>query len=116
MSRITDVLVLLSLDETWVEENETELVEEVESAALEAVNSWLRREYNVSLVNLSEHAFPAGDKAMQALVYGGAFNRLDEEEFLQVVRTQNWVAPDDVQILMKSEGESRFTLYTIPTD
>jgi len=114
MSWITDVLLLAGTEEIWgIEDDEGNEIEP-ETNPFEEINRWLQSQgVAVGLVDLSHHAFRAGNKAMQALVYGGAFNFLDEDGFLKVVRQQRWLSPHNVQLLMKSEMEERFTMYEI---
>ena len=107
----TDILLLLSLDETCVEDDEE--LREIESEALTQVNGWLNKNGYGQLINLSDHAFKAGNRAMLALVFGGAFNRLDDEVFVEIVAKQNWLSRPNVQLFIKCEGEERFKFVDI---
>jgi len=114
VSWVTDVVLLLNLDEFWFESDENDdEPEEIESESLRLVNEWLQERNHGHLVDLSAHAFNAGNKAMQSAVFGGAFNKLEEEEFIEFVLRQSWVSPSDVQLLVKSESERRFTIFSV---
>jgi hypothetical protein len=109
MSWVTDVLLLTGLQEGFDENFET--LEEI--PAIKAINVWLEQNEFGTLDELHEHVL-GGGKAMQALVYGGAFNFLRIEEFIRLVRAQPWQEPDNVQLLLKNEDEGRFRLYDFP--
>ena len=107
MSWVTDVLLTFSLEELYDEDGE-----EVESIiALDTINSWLKEESKGVLHNLDQYA--GNGKAMQACVYGGAFNFLKIDEFIKVVKEQPWRSPENVQSLLKDEQEERFTMCTL---
>jgi len=117
MSVVTDVVLLFSLDETSSDEdheNSDELPEEVEAEALNNVNIWLHRHGYGRLVSLAEATFQAGDKAMQSSLHAGAFNRLDEPAFVEIVLGQPWRSPADVQLLIKGEFDTRYTMHSVP--
>jgi hypothetical protein len=113
MSWVTDVLLLFSLEEVYEVNEAAETCEETESEALTGVNAWLHEQGYGRLVNLGEHASRAGDRAMQAEVYGGAFNFLDVPAFIGCVQEQKWRSPGNVQLLLQEEQERRFTLYEL---
>ena len=50
---------------------------------------------------------------MQACVYGGAFNFLDVDEFIEFVKVQAWREPQNVQLLIQGEEDEHFTIYTL---
>ena len=111
MSWVTDVLILLNLEEVYHVDEEQDTCEYVESEALAGVNAWLREQGYGQLVKLDRHAFAAGERAMQAEVHGGAFNYLDIPAFVACVQQQRWRASAYVQLLLKDEQEQRFTVY-----
>ncbi|MEH2207720.1 MAG: hypothetical protein V7K53_27235 [Nostoc sp.] len=87
--------------------------EEFESIpGLENINLWLQENGKGVLDNLNEHV-SSGGKAMQARVYGGAFNFLKVDEFIEVVKAQSWRELENVQLLIQDEQEERFTIYTL---
>ena len=78
---------------------------------LDNINAWLKENGYGELVDIGE--FAGGGKAMQSNVYGGAYNFLKIDEFIKLVKNQQWCEPENVQLLMQDEQESRFTLHTI---
>ncbi|MBW4472359.1 MAG: hypothetical protein KME45_18595 [Stenomitos rutilans HA7619-LM2] len=105
---MVDVLLIFSLDEVC--DDECEAFEEV--VPLNAVNAWLAEYRFTSLVNLDQYVNTG--KAMTACVYGGAYNFLKIDEFIEVVREQPWREPNAVQLLIKhGPDDERFTMYTL---
>ncbi|GAA6623094.1 hypothetical protein [Scytonema sp. NUACC26] len=108
MSWVTDVLLVFNLGELYDDQDEP--LEEV--FPLNNINAWLQKHRKGTLDNLNEHV-SSGGKAMQACVYGGAFNFLKIDEFIEVVKLQPWKEPQNVQLLIHDEEDERFTLYTL---
>jgi hypothetical protein len=106
MSYVTDVLLLFSLEENLVE---GELL--AEAPVIEGINSWLDERDFAGLENLSAHA--GVEKAMQANVYGGAYNYFDVGGFVECLRGQSWRAPQSVQLLVKGEEDGKFSLLSL---
>jgi hypothetical protein len=102
MSWVTDVVLFYGLEEDEADEDGV-------SPCLAGINRWLREHDHQELVNVDEHL--SVGKPMQANVWGGAFNFLNIEKFLESVKAQTWQAPENVQIMVKDEEEARFTLY-----
>lgn len=110
MSWVTDVILIFGVGEEYDEKED--LIEPV--PALENINAWLEQGDYGQLLNIGAEA--GGDKFMQANVYGGAFNFLKIDEFIQMVREQPWREPENVQLLIQDEDETRFTLHTIASE
>jgi len=108
MSWVTDVILCLSVEERF--QDHSDFSESCES--LDKINAWLGEHEQGKLDELSEHVV-SGGKAMQAFVYGGAFNFLDVEDFIKVVLSQEWKMPQAVQLLVKKEEDEAFTMHTI---
>jgi hypothetical protein len=101
MSYITDVLLLFP----------SYGVDDDNGVALDNINSWIKENSTGILKNLNMHA--GGSKSMQACVYGGAFNYLKVDKFIQVVKNQSWENREHVQLLLKNEEEDHFTMHTL---
>lgn len=114
MSVVTDVILLLNADEIYLEESEESLPDEIESEGLKAVNAWLAERGYGELFPLSKMAIAPDRHSMQALVYGGAYNHLDDDEFAEFVSKQQWRSPQNVQLLLKHEFEEKFSLHIVP--
>lgn len=61
------------------------------------------------LAQVDEHA--GGSHAIQADVWMGAYNYLDEEEALKVFYSLVWEDPNEIQLLMKYEDWDRFKVF-----
>ena len=110
MSWVTDALLILGLQECF--DDDFEVVADIPSLA--AINAWLE-DHDFGTFDRLDEQVTGGGKAMQALVYGGAFNHLARnlDEFLRVVAAQPWRVPEEVQLLLKDEEEGRFGLFEI---
>jgi len=110
MSWITDALLILGQLEGF--DDDYEIV--VEIPGMKAINGWLQEHDFGTFDRLDEH-IAGGGKAMQALVYGGAFNYLvrNLDEFLRIIAVQPWRVPEEVQLFLKDEDEGRFILFEI---
>lgn len=102
MSRVTDVILTASLQE---EPGETRTY-----PAVEELNTWLRERRFGELKEVSEAA--GGTRAMQALVFLGAFNYLDLSEFVEAVKAAPWRDSEGIALFVKQEEEWRFTDVT----
>jgi hypothetical protein len=105
MSWVTDVLLIFSLAEVFYEDDGEEMgLKNV--PALENINAWLQKNGKGILDNLDEYVISSG-KGMQARVYGGAFNFLKIDEFIEVVKAQSWRKRKNVQLLIQVEQKER---------
>lgn len=107
MSNVTDIILSCSRSEEYREDGE-----EDRYACIEAINTWLEERDFPPLRDMTNAA--GGDKYMQAVVYGGAFNYLPEEELIRVVWSQPWVDRQAVRLLVQSEEETAFRVLYAP--
>lgn len=108
MSWVTDILLIFNVKELYDADHK----ELAEVPALRGIQSWFEEKGRLMLDNLDQHAI-SGGKVMQACVYGGAYNFLEIKEFIEVVKSQPWQEPENVQLLIQDEEEPRFTLHTL---
>ena len=80
MSYVTDLLLLFSLEEYIFEYESPD-----DCAPMIEIQQWLEQREFSPLVNLSELA--STEKAMQAVVYGGALNYFDIRTFALFLRS-----------------------------
>jgi hypothetical protein len=111
LSWTATVLVLCDLSENYptgeaLNENFVELPPPI----LE-INSWLLENEQDPLKSFSE-SIEQGHVA-GANLYGTVLNHGELDKLVSFIRGLKWVAPQDVQILIKDENESHFTLHTI---
>ncbi len=112
MSWVTDVILIFNIAEEY--SNDMELLDSI--PALDNINAWLEENDYGKLVDIGKFAFTGGGKAMQANVYGGAFNFLKIDEFVKLVKVQQWCEPENVQLLIQDEQDSKFTLHAITSN
>ncbi len=107
MSWVTDVILLFSLEEDYDEE----MGSLGEEAPINYINDWLEdNEYG----QLFPPPFEAGNgKMLGSNIWVGAFNNLDVEEFISILKVVKWQAPENVQILVKGEESPKFTLIQL---
>jgi hypothetical protein len=108
MSYVTNVLLLFSLEENLIEGEFRE-----KAPVIGGVNGWLEEHAFAGMENLSVHA--GREKAMQANIYGGAYNYFDVDEFAEFLKEQSWRAPHSVQLLVKCEEDGKFSLRSLFT-
>jgi len=99
MSQVTDIILCCSLTEEMGDDNFPPIMR---------INAWLESENKGSLSHLNRAM--GGHKAMQADVFGGAFNYLDIERFISIVCDAGWENPSFVQVLIKGEDDELFGL------
>jgi hypothetical protein len=108
MSWVTDILLIFTLQEIYSEED----LEEQDLPALQNINSWLKENNQTTLDNLAIHTVSSA-KSMQSCIHGGAFNYLKVHEFIEIVKSQEWLYPQGVQLLIKEEQDEIFTMYKL---
>ena len=108
MSWVTDVLLTVNLEERF--DDDYNALESCE--ALDTINAWLEKNEQGKLDELSIHV-QSGGKAMQAHVYGGAFNSMKIDDFVTLVLSQTWKRPESVMLLTKDEEQDVFTVHQI---
>jgi len=107
MSWVTDILLLAGLEEQFPKSGDMPK----QPPAIAAVNKWLKSNQWAALIRLDERIGLHTESAFQACAYGGALNNLDIKEFLRAVAEQKWEAPTKVLLLLKNEGDKKFTVY-----
>ena len=76
------------------------------------IHEWLVNECEYGPTRLD--CLTEGGKAMEATVYGGGFNYLDVQSFLEFARSLSWDSPENVQIFIQKQHDDIFTVYTVP--
>jgi hypothetical protein len=94
MSWVTDVLLVFSLQEVY----SREYLKEQNLPTLQNINRWLEKHNQTALDNLAIHTI-SSPKSMQSCIYGGAFNYLKLDEFIEIVHSQKWSHRKGVQLL-----------------
>jgi hypothetical protein len=78
------------------------------------INQWLNDHGHGAFgeeINVGNIA--GGDRGFEANVYAGAFNHLNDSDFIAFVLTRQWHRPENVQLFVKRQEESKFTLYEV---
>jgi len=108
MSWVTDVVLFCSTNENYDDLVNLDGYRELPKAIAE-INAWLEEHKHNPLLAFSE--LDGSEKAMQANVYGGAFNFLKIDPFIEAVMNAKWNTPESVQLMIKDEEENWFTLH-----
>lgn len=103
MSVITNVILIHSGSEDYIEQ----VGFPDHYPIVDAVNSWLFERRHAPLCRLDQYA--GGGKVFTESVYLGAFNHLDVDGLVELVRSLPWRYPESVQLLVKGEDDIRFT-------
>ena len=86
---------------------------EDEDAKIKEVNAFFGEREN-PLVGLREQPLPrgwyGGSKYLECNIYVGAFNYLDLVRFLKHINSIQWDEPQDVQLFVKEQNDTRFKL------
>lgn len=107
MNRVTNLILSFS-------------VAEDEEARLTEVNSFHYRHLQLDLVSVDYNkdwekrtAWYGGTKFLEARLYVGALNHFDTQAFLDYLKQLTWEEPEDVQLIVKEEGDTKFNLLSI---
>lgn len=79
--------------------------------AVNEINAWLRERGKGELTHLNGNE--GGRKAWEVDVFGGAFNWLPIDEFIQAVSAANWQNRDKVQLFIKGQYDEVFGLLNL---
>lgn len=80
-------------------------------AALRKINAWLRRRHFEALSDLNSAS--NGNLGSNAVLFGGCYNYLDVEAFIEFVGQQDWKHSDDVQVLFWDDNASKCSLIEV---
>lgn len=108
MGWVMTVMVSFSDEELW----EDEETYRDNCPSLDNINAWLQSskdEYG-PLTDLVPCA-KGNAVGMSANLYGGGFKHFDDEGFFEIVKSQDWNDPDNLQVFLKDEEDQKFTVY-----
>jgi hypothetical protein len=107
MSRVTNLILSFSTGEN-------------EEKCMSVVNSYQYRNITLNLVSIDYnknvekgYCWYGGTKFMEANLYVGAFNHFDLDDFVAFLKTVKWEEPEDVQLIVKEEWETKFRIIEI---
>jgi len=92
--------------------NVTSVMINTHSDAISAVVEWFESQY--SAIGIISNAKEwAGNKHVQATIWGGAYNYLSLGDFLTAVATAPWSDFDKIglQVFVKEENDASFAVY-----
>lgn len=107
MSWYNTVVLSFSCDEFEDEGDESNH----DCAALRKINGWLRQRHFEPLTDLNSAR--TGKLGSNAVLFGGCYNYLDVDGFIEFVGQQNWNHSDDVQVLFWDDNASKCTLIAV---
>src|SRR6478672_5243959 len=108
MSWYNTVVLSFSCDEFEDEEDESRH----DCAPLRRINSWLKNHGYSKLSDLN--SYRNGKLGSNAVLFGGCYNYLDVDAYLEVVGQQEWKHRDDVQVLFWDDNDSKCSLLALP--
>lgn len=112
MSYVTDIILIVDiLEEENKETGEYRLVKRLNAEMARIHPSQAGPDWPM-FVRVDKTS--GGGKVMQASVFQAAINFLDEVAFWELLRSIPWEHPENLQIVMKRENETLFTLYHLP--
>lgn len=82
--------------------------------ALERLNAWLASEKKGKLHLVDQYG--TNQKGMECFVAIGAFNFLDVEGFMKAFREADWLDPDTIQLMFKSQEDDVFREHRVTSD
>ncbi len=97
MSVVTSIILTTSLSEE----------DGLYCPAVEELNEWMRANRYGEFKRVDGYA--GGNKAVQAVVFMGAFNYLNMDKFAEVFRRVNWEDLDSVKLFVQYEEETCFS-------
>lgn len=110
MSHVASVLLIFSgAEESYEEETPSGWIDRY--PLVDEINAWLTEQGKGVLTDLADHA--GGNKHMQINVWGGAFNYLDLDGFLQHVASRRWEEPEHVTLLWNDEHDEGVTVKSV---
>ena len=107
MSWYNSIVLTFASDE--FEEDGDETIETC--PALRAINHWLKRQEYPALKNMNPQE--RGPLGTNAVLFGGCYNKLDVEAFVDMVAEQSWKRISDVQILLWDDNASAFEVIRL---
>jgi hypothetical protein len=107
MSWYNSVVLSFACDE--FEEKGDETIETCQ--ALRTINRWLKRHEYPPLENMNPQA--RGLLGSNAVLFGGCYNKLDVDAWVEVVAEQSWKSVADVQILLWDDNASAFEVIRL---
>lgn len=121
MSLVTNVILSIGICENTCKDVEPEIVPYgllraivSEYELVREINQWLNDHGHGAFgEQITAGNVSGGDKGFEATVYVGAFNYLEVSEFIEFVLTRPWHSPEEVQLFVKRQEESKFAVYGI---
>lgn len=102
MSVVTNVILAFNVTEEMYEYGDVDVYPNMKT-----INAWLTEKvYGDFGKDVDEVA--GGKKHLETKLYTAAFNYLNLDEFVSFIRGLKWNEPDNVQILVKEQGDDKF--------
>lgn len=102
MSNVTNVILHISILEEWDENAPILPVVELNKCL---------EELHTSFNQVDQYA--GGGKVFESTVFLAAFNHTSTETIVQLVQSQSWKYPEDVQLFVMEQEDDRFTEHRI---
>ena len=112
MSEVTNMILSFSIGEDESSSiNEINLFSNngrgfnIVSADFEEGGNWVGKE--------NQNRWYGGSKHLETPLYIGAFNNLDIEAFIQLLKGIKWEEPDNVQVILKEQNSNKFKVIEL---
>lgn len=81
---------------------------------MQKVNEWLlKNSYSGDSFGKSINAYAGGYRALECRVYAAAFNHFSLDEFIEFVKSLDWICPESVQIIVQGQEDIKFRIIEI---
>lgn len=102
MTCITNLILTTAIqDGAWMNSD---------TGSVDILSDYLCKNYQgTRFFDVEPHA--GGNKRMSCDVFMAAVDYLNVEEFIELFKQVNWEKPDEVQLMVRKEGDNTFTSY-----
>lgn len=103
MTCVTNVIVTTAIqDGAW---------EKSDHGSMYVLNDYLYKHYQSTTLH-DVYMQAGGRKPLSCDVFVAAVDYLDIDAFIELFHTVPWEKPQEVQLMIRTEGEDRFKIYT----
>jgi len=81
------------------------------------IEKFKNRNLSISIVSVDNDMLPkgwyGGTKYLESIIFLGAYNYLDLENFIKHLKLIQWEYPESVQLIVRKENEDRFEMINL---
>jgi hypothetical protein len=105
MSVVTNIIFTFSVNESY-------------EKTIDKIDEYLIAKYFTKLVSIRDAKLPdkwyGGHKYFETELYLAAINAFDEKDFFDFIAKLGWEEPEFVQLIVKRDGEDKFSIVHMP--